>query len=290
MKVDIYKSIESNNTVKNDITRLVKERNSLVKKLQISTERLKSLELDLENARKNLNEFSKASYYTMMEPIRVATTYTDMLKLMKNGWNNKERPYITIIEDCHKRLYNIAQKLQQYTIVNNQLNLCEIDLNDLIDEVVDVFSEQLKDVNGYVTVDQLCNIKADPMHIRLLYQNIIENAIVYHDKNRSLHIHIGMVKNDGDEILFVKDTGIGIESEYCREIFNLFTRLDTFKQHAGSGLGLAICKSVVETYSGKIWARSSPGSGSTFCFTINLPVYAGVIANQVCGFENLAVI
>ena len=276
---DRLKPSKSNNQAQKDIARLVKERDCLAGKLQISTERLKSLELDVETARKSLREFTNASYHTMMEPIRIATIYADMLRIKKGGWNNEVRPYLLVIEDCHKRLYNITKKLQEYAIVSNPLNLCEIDLNDLVDKVVDGFSQQLKDVGGSITVEQLCNVKADSMHMSLLYQNIIENALLYHDKNRRLHIQIGMKKKD-EPIFFIKDNGLGVESKYCREIFSFFTQINTYTKHAGSGLGLALCKCIVEKYSGKIWAQSNLGSGSIFYFTLNSPVNTDLTCNQ----------
>jgi len=72
---------------------------------------------------------------------------------------------------------------------------------------------------------------------------------------------------EGEQILFVTDNGIGIETHYTDKIFELFEKLDP--RSGGTGVGLAIVKRVIEVHGGKIWVESAgPGHGTTFCFTL----------------------
>ena len=64
----------------------------------------------------------------------------------------------------------------------------------------------------------------------------------------------------------VADNGIGFDQQYAEYIFGLFKRLHT--KHSGTGLGLAICRRILERAGGRIWAESTPGTGSTFIFTL----------------------
>jgi len=101
-----------------------------------------------------------------------------------------------------------------------------------------------------------------------LFQNLISNAIKYRGKEAP-RIHIAAHQRDGWCVFSVSDNGIGIEAQYAERIFGLFKRLHGRDEYPGSGIGLAICQRVVEQYGGRIWLeQSTPGEGSTFCFSV----------------------
>ena len=74
-------------------------------------------------------------------------------------------------------------------------------------------------------------------------------------------------RQDGLWLIRVADNGIGIEPEFVEQIFKPFKRLHG-DDYPGSGIGLATCERIIKGYGGRIWAESSPGQGSTFCFAL----------------------
>ena len=105
-----------------------------------------------------------------------------------------------------------------------------------------------------------------------MFQNLIDNAIKYMGESTGTQreIHVGCQLHTDEAEFYVRDTGIGIEERDRPLIFQVFRR--GTNAHAvgvpGKGIGLASVKSIIETYSGSIWAEA-PGAGSTFRFTIN---------------------
>jgi len=105
--------------------------------------------------------------------------------------------------------------------------------------------------------------------LRLLFQNLISNAIKFAKKETDPTIHISAEKQGGVVWKFaVKDDGIGIDPKHKDRIFTIFQSLNSRDQYEGTGIGLAHCRKIVDLHEGRIWVDSELGKGSTFYFTI----------------------
>jgi two-component system phosphate regulon sensor histidine kinase PhoR len=114
-------------------------------------------------------------------------------------------------------------------------------------------------------------VKADPLRIEQVMINLLHNAIKFTPSGGSITIS---AKTQGGEVLFsIRDTGVGISGEDLSRIFERFYKADRSRSGGGTGLGLAIARHIVESHSGRIWAESKEGKGSTFFFT--LPISSG---------------
>jgi signal transduction histidine kinase len=98
-------------------------------------------------------------------------------------------------------------------------------------------------------------------------QNLIDNAAKFMGDQPAPRIEIGVRKETGEHIFFVRDNGIGIYASHHEKVFGLFDKLDP--QSEGTGVGLALAKRIVEIHGGRIWVESEgKGKGSMFCFTL----------------------
>ncbi len=111
-------------------------------------------------------------------------------------------------------------------------------------------------------------VKIDEERVGQVIQNLIGNALKFTQKGDSVVLNIVSAR-DGFVEVAVSDTGCGIQEEHLEMIFDKFKRIDSGIETArGTGLGLSIAKHIITAHGGKIWAKSEPGSGSSFFFTL----------------------
>jgi len=111
-------------------------------------------------------------------------------------------------------------------------------------------------------------VTVDPGHIERVLRNLLANAVKYSPNGGPIIIQ-GR-EDEGQLLVSVTDQGIGIPPDDLERIFERFYRVENeFTQKVGgAGLGLALCRGIVEAHGGRIWAESTLGAGSTFCFTL----------------------
>jgi light-regulated signal transduction histidine kinase (bacteriophytochrome) len=125
----------------------------------------------------------------------------------------------------------------------------------------------IRENRAVVTSATLPTVRADPLLLGQVFQNLISNAIKFRGELPPA-IHIDVEQQAAAWMFSVRDHGIGIEPPYYDRIFEVFQRLHTRREYPGTGIGLAICKKIVEHHGGRIWVESAPGKGATFFFTI----------------------
>jgi light-regulated signal transduction histidine kinase (bacteriophytochrome) len=126
----------------------------------------------------------------------------------------------------------------------------------------------IKDADATIIVRDMPLIQGYPTEIKLLFQNLVINALKFRKPDIPPVIKISAEKK-GDHYQFeISDNGIGIEEKHYKRIFDIFQRLHTREEYKGSGIGLSHCKKIVEIHHGKIWVESVPGEGSSFYFTL----------------------
>ncbi len=180
----------------------------------------------------------------------------------------------TQLEFLH-RLQGSAQHIT--TLVNDLLDLGRLDagfdtrreavrLDNVLKYSLDLFENQIRKKNIKLTVEiapDLKTLRANPIRIRQMLDNLVGNAIKYTPEHGSVRVGLSM---EGDQIVMkVADTGVGIPPEEQGRVFEKFYRASNVaKGLQGSGVGLAIVKSIVESHQGRVWVESTLGEGSTF--------------------------
>ena len=119
-----------------------------------------------------------------------------------------------------------------------------------------------------VDVAPLPPCMADPGLLRLLFGNLLGNALKFTRDAAEPRIVVG-ARPEGDEVVyFVRDNGAGFDPRHADHLFEAFERLHPHDAYEGTGLGLAIARRIVERHGGRIWAEGAVGRGATISFTL----------------------
>jgi len=108
----------------------------------------------------------------------------------------------------------------------------------------------------------------DEAMLRQLLSNLIGNALKYSARRGLPVVEVGATSDEDVHTLFVRDNGVGLDLANADKLFEPFQRFHDAAEFPGTGVGLAIVKRNVERHGGRIWAKSQPGAGATFFFTL----------------------
>jgi light-regulated signal transduction histidine kinase (bacteriophytochrome) len=145
-----------------------------------------------------------------------------------------------------------------------------VDFNALIESVR---AQLLGEVEGRLiewTVADLPVVKADTGLMKVVWTNLLENAVKYTRPREKAIIHIGVLSDEDPSrvTFFVKDNGVGFDPQFAEKIFGVFQRLHKESDFEGSGVGLATVQRIVRRHGGRIWAEAKPDEGATFFFSL----------------------
>ena len=221
----------------------------------------------LENIRK---EFVSNVSHELKTPITAIMGFVETLKNIDNN-NEDQKKFLQIIESHSDRLNSIIDDLLNLSRIeeqggNEKLNLKNQKLLPVIDQAIQDCDILIRDKNISVKIncDKQISILQNSRLMQEALGNLISNAIKYSDNESEIIISVN--QSNDENIIAVKDYGIGISEKHQERLFERFYRVDESRSRdqGGTGLGLSIVKHIVNFHNGKITIDSELGSGSTF--------------------------
>lgn len=200
--------------------------------------------------------------------------------LLETDLNGEQRSMAETVCSCAESLLTVINDILDYSKIEaGKLDFEEIDFSvrSVIDETLDIMAvkaaEKGLELAAFVSSDVPQLVSGDSARLKQVLLNLVGNAIKFTEHG---HIFIRLQMNKRQLYFEVEDTGLGIATEAQTRLFQSFSQVDASmsRKFGGTGLGLAICKSLVERMNGQIDFTSSLGQGSTFRFTVDLPISA----------------
>lgn len=245
-----------------DITERKKGEDSLEEKIKQRT-------AELERKNRELEQFAYVASHDLQEPLRTTTSFVRLLNEKYKGRLDEEADQVLqYMVEGSERMKVLIRDLLDYSRIGRKIELTDIDCNTILKEVLADLDIAIKESNATIHIGPLPQLKGYSTELKLLFQNLLSNALKFRRKNIDPEIHISATSNNDHWQFAIRDNGIGLEDKFRERIFVIFQRLHVQSEYAGSGIGLAHCKKIVELHNGTIWVESTPGQGSTFYFTI----------------------
>ena len=233
-------------------------------------ESLRRLADELARSNKDLEQFAYVASHDLQEPLRAVGGFLGIIKKQyAPNLDEEAREYIDHAVDGAERMRTLIHGLLAFSRVGTKGGeFLPLAMTDAFRNAQSNLQTVIEETGAIITCENLPEITADLSHMTQLFQNLIGNAIKFHKPGEIPKVDVYSKRERGHWLFCVADNGIGIEPQYFDRIFLIFQRLHTRSQYQGTGIGLAVCKKIVERHGGTIWIESTPGQGSTFCFTV----------------------
>lgn len=273
----------TNVTLYKDAQKEIEERSKLEEKLRIEKEKLESrvkqrtkqlqeYSDNLARSNQELQDFAYVASHDLQEPLRKIQAFGTLLANEYDESLGEGKDYLERMRNAAERMSTLIEDLLSFSRVTTQAKPdVPTNLSTVAIDVLSDLETRIQETHGVVEVGSLPTVVADPTQMRQLLQNLIGNALKFHQPDLAPHITVVADPIQADDMfckISVTDNGIGFDEKYLDRIFSVFQRLHGRGTYEGTGIGLAVCKKIVERYGGTINATSKKNQGSTFTFTL----------------------
>jgi light-regulated signal transduction histidine kinase (bacteriophytochrome) len=224
----------------------------------------------LEAANKELESFSYSVSHDLRAPLRHITGYALLLrKKALPILDDTALHYLDTISESAKQMGNLIDDLLAFSRMGrSEVKKTRVDLGYLVKGILKDFHEETKDRDIAWRVGELPQAVCDGSMLRLVFINLISNAVKFTRPRPKATIEIGCIPEQEEFIFFVRDNGVGFDPKYEDKLFGVFQRLHHQDEFEGTGIGLANVRRLIHRHGGRTWAHGEIEKGATFYFSL----------------------
>jgi PAS domain S-box-containing protein len=255
-----------------DVTEQRRAEKEIVLLSNVMEQRIRRRTAELEESNKDLREFAYSLAHDLRAPLASIDGFSAQLEIrLGDALDDRSRHYLRRVRAGVKLMSDLTDGLLGLAdVANTELLHRRVDLSAVARTVL----ERLRETHPRREVNAVVNdtraVRGDVRLLTDVLQNLLGNAWKFTSKTPAAHIEFGAeVQDDGAYAFFVKDNGAGFDPDYAHKLFGPFQRLHGAHEFEGTGIGLAMVRKIVMRHGGRVWARSRPGEGATFYFTLN---------------------
>ena len=224
----------------------------------------------LESANKELEAFSYSVSHDLRAPLRSIDGFSRILM-------EDHAPVLPadavrllgIVRSNTQQMGRLIDDLLTFSRLSRQpVNKQVVNTGDLVQQVMETLRTDLERRKVEIEIGELPICQGDPSLLKQVWINLLSNAFKYTREREVARIQIGCIQENGEQVYFVKDNGVGFDMQYVNKLFGVFQRLHRSDKFEGTGVGLAIVQRIVLRHEGRIWVEAEPDVGATFFFTV----------------------
>jgi len=231
----------------------------------------------LEVANKELEAFSYSVSHDLRAPLRHIHGFVELLQ---------KSPALQADELCLRRMSIVAKSAQQMgQLIDDllafsrtgraEMHPVKIDMREFVNQIIEELEMESKGRKVVWEINPLMTVTGDPPLLRLVWMNLLANALKFTRTRKVATISVGCLLNQKDnsgkdeQVFYVRDNGVGFDMQYASKLFGVFQRLHRMEDFEGTGIGLANVQRIIHRHGGRVWAESYPDAGATFYFSMS---------------------
>jgi signal transduction histidine kinase/DNA-binding NarL/FixJ family response regulator len=237
-------------------------------------QRVKQRTEQLEVANRELEAFSYSVSHDLRAPLRHMDGFVEILRcsIPEDQLNEQTQRSLQVISDSARKMGRLIEDLLAFSrMARAEMHATPVDLTAAIQKIRAELQCDCADREVAWEIQPLPTVNGDPEMLRLVFTNLIANALKYTRPREGARIEVGVQPAENETVLFVRDNGVGFDPQYAHKLFNVFQRLHSAKEFDGTGIGLAIVRRIVMRHGGRVWAEGTLGEGATFYLSLPQP-------------------
>lgn len=246
--------------------------------IQRLNESLRNRAAQADAVNKELEAFSYSVSHDLRAPLRRVDGFCQMfMDEFGAGLTPDGRRILENVSAGTTHMSELIDALLRFARYSRQpLQTRPVQTEVLVRRIVGNFNEQLQGRSVELQIGALPDCVADGALLEQVFTNFISNALKFTSGRTETRIEVGSRQEDGEQVYFVKDNGVGFDMRYADRLFGVFQRLHKQSEFEGTGIGLSIVHRIVRRHGGRTWAESRPQEGATFYFSLPLQAKAAV--------------
>ncbi len=242
---------------------------AVLKDKEIEIMELENQKREIEVQRDQLEQIAYVVAHDLKTPLHNISHFISLfLRKIDPKLPSTQKFYLDFAVDNSKKLHAMLDELLIYFSINRIKSLSlTSNLNLMIPKIIDDNIELITTKEASLSYSKLPNVKMHPKHLRIILSRMIDNSLKFSRNEIPPKIKIEVRELKNEHRIRIIDNGIGLESEYKHQIFDLFKQLDK-NNYSGVGMSLAICKKIIALYGGTINVDTNISEGTAFEFNI----------------------
>ncbi len=233
-------------------------------------QQLQLLNDELQAANQELDSFAQTVSHDLRSPLNSILGFAEVIQEdYREVFDKEGEKYIEWIIQSGKGMFELIEKLLEFSrSKKGDVSPAEVNLSEMAAEIASNLQKSVYTGKYDIRIQEGMVTIADPGLMKVVLHNLLGNALKYSEKAGSPEVVFASVRENGKNVFYVQDNGVGFDMNKAGNLLKPFTRLHCDQDYAGSGVGLSTVNQIVLRHGGKVWFESEPGKGSTFYFSL----------------------
>lgn len=226
---------------------------------------------ELEAANKELESFSYSISHDLRTPLRAIDGFSRILIDEQRELSSSDmQRYLNMVRNNAQQMSRLIDDILNFSRMGRQsLKKVKVFPNDIVGQALEELKGSYEGRTVDLAVSDMAACEADPALLKVVYVNLLSNALKFTKNREVARIDIGSMKDGEKDVYYIGDNGVGFDMKYAEKIFGVFQRLHRAEDFEGTGVGMSIVQRIIHRHGGSIRVESEIGKGTKFYFTLS---------------------